>query len=186
MSPLVSREPEDHRRPVRGPEIYCNIISDGLHVNRANVRNAKRIKGDHLVLVIDVTASTGAENIDRFIFASETIYYRHDLCTDGRGTFSGSALTMIEVAHNNVEYAGIALDEALRMAALYPAQAIGVDARLGTLTVGKIANLSTFIPAIIKSAKLSFTAKKFGHERVSDDTERTDPDRQAILTLLNN
>ncbi|CAK8736488.1 N-acetylglucosamine-6-phosphate deacetylase [Sodalis praecaptivus] len=144
MPPLVGREPGVIGALFDAPEIYCGIIADGLHVNWANVRNAKRIKGDRLVLVTDATAPAGAENIDRFIFAGKTIYYRDGLCVDEHGTLSGSALTMIEAVRNSVEYAGIALDEALRMATLYPARAMGANARLGTLTVGKIANLTAF------------------------------------------
>lgn len=35
-------------------------------------------------------------------------------------------------------------DETLRMCNLYPARAIGVDDRLGSIEVGKIANLTVF------------------------------------------
>lgn len=131
MPPMVGREPGVIGALFDAPEIYCGIIADGLHVNWANIRNAKRIKGDRLILVTDATAPASAENIDRFIFAGKTIYYRDGLCVDEHGTLSGSALTMIEAVRGSVEYAGIALDEALRMATLYPARALGVDARLG-------------------------------------------------------
>ena len=50
---------------------------------------------------------------------------------DENGTLSGSSLTMIEGVRNPVEHCGIALDEVLRMATLYPARAIGVDKQLG-------------------------------------------------------
>ncbi|HBH65652.1 N-acetylglucosamine-6-phosphate deacetylase [Erwinia persicina] len=124
-------------------EVWCGIIADGLHVHYANIRNAKRIKGDKLILVTDATAPAGAA-IDQFIFAGKTIYYRNGLCVDENGTLSGSALTMIEAVANSVEHVGIALDEALRMATLYPARAMGVEARLGTIEAGKVANLTVF------------------------------------------
>lgn len=125
------------------PDLYCGIIADGLHVDYANVRNAKRIKGDKLCLVTDATAPAGA-NIDEFVFAGKTIYYRDGLCIDENGTLSGSALTMIEGVRNLVRYANIALDEALRMATLYPARAMGVASKLGTIEPGKVANLTAF------------------------------------------
>ncbi|WP_213992810.1 N-acetylglucosamine-6-phosphate deacetylase [Sodalis sp. dw_96] len=145
MPQLVGREPGLIGAIFDAPEIYCGIIADGLHVNYANVRNAKRIKGDKLVLVTDATAPAGADSqIDRFIFAGKTIYYRDGLCVDEHGTLSGSVLTMIDAVRNSVDYVGIPLDEALRMATLYPAQALGVSDRLGTLQVGKAANLTAF------------------------------------------
>ncbi|MBK4716948.1 MULTISPECIES: N-acetylglucosamine-6-phosphate deacetylase [Tenebrionibacter/Tenebrionicola group] len=125
------------------PDLYCGIIVDGLHVDYANVRNAKRLKGEKLCLVTDATAPAGA-SIDKFIFAGKTIYYRDGLCVDENGTLSGSALTMIEGVQNLVEHVNIALDEALRMATLYPARAMGVDKALGTIEAGKVANLTAF------------------------------------------
>ena len=127
------------------PDLYCGIIVDGLHVDYANVRNAKRLKGDKLCLVTDATAPAGA-NIEQFIFAGKTIYYRNGLCVDENGTLSGSSLTMIEGVRNLVEHCGIALDEALRMATLYPARAIGVASQLGVISPGHVANLTAFTP----------------------------------------
>lgn len=63
---------------------------------------------------------------------------------DENGTLGGSALTMIEAVQNTVEHAGIALDEALRMATLYPAKAMGIEDKLGRIKKGMIANLTVF------------------------------------------
>lgn len=125
------------------PEVYTGIIADGHHVAWPNIRMAKKLKGDHLVLVTDATAPAGS-NIDSFIFAGKTVYYRNGLVVDENGTLSGSALTMIGAVQNSVEHVGIALDEALRMASLYPARAIGVAQRLGSIEPGKVANLTAF------------------------------------------
>ncbi len=143
MPTITGREPGLTGALFDAPEVYCGIIADGLHVHYANVRNAKRIKGDKLVLVTDATAPAGA-NIDQFIFAGKTIYYRSGLCVDENGTLSGSALTMIEAVRNSVEHVGISLDEALRMATLYPARAMGVEKQLGSIAAGKVANLTVF------------------------------------------
>ncbi|WNN45600.1 MULTISPECIES: N-acetylglucosamine-6-phosphate deacetylase [Winslowiella] len=143
MPTLTGREPGLIGALFDSPDVYCGIIADGLHVHYANVRNAKRIKGDKLVLVTDATAPAGA-TIDQFIFAGKTIYYRNGLCVDENGTLSGSALTMIEAVENCVEHAGISLDETLRMATLYPARAMGVDKQLGSVEAGKVANLTVF------------------------------------------
>ncbi|MBJ7221684.1 MULTISPECIES: N-acetylglucosamine-6-phosphate deacetylase [unclassified Brenneria] len=143
MPYLTGREPGLVGAVYDAPEIYCGIIADGLHVDWANLRISKRIKGEKLVLVTDATAPAGAD-IDQFIFAGKTIYYRDGLCVDENGTLSGSALTMIEAVRNCVEQAGIPLDEALRMATLYPARAIGTDKRLGSIESGKVANLTVF------------------------------------------
>ncbi len=143
MPYITGREPGLTGAIFDDPDLYCGVIADGLHVSYANVRTAKKLKGEKLCLVTDATAAAGAD-IDQFIFAGKTIYYRNELCVDENGTLSGSALTMIEGVRNLVEHVNIALDEALRMATLYPARAMGVADRLGTLEAGKVANLTAF------------------------------------------
>ncbi|MCZ3382701.1 MULTISPECIES: N-acetylglucosamine-6-phosphate deacetylase [Kosakonia] len=143
MPYITGREPGLAGAVLDDTDVYCGVIADGLHVDYVNIRNAKRLKGDKLCLVTDATAPAGA-NIEQFIFAGKTIYYRNGLCVDENGTLSGSSLTMIEGVRNLVEHVGIALDEALRMATLYPARAIGVDEKLGSLAAGKVANLTAF------------------------------------------
>lgn len=79
MPYLTGREPGLVGAIYDAPEVYCGIIADGRHVDWANIRNSKRIKGDKLVLVTDATAPASAD-IDQFIFAGKTIYYRWYLC----------------------------------------------------------------------------------------------------------
>ncbi|HAU8298781.1 N-acetylglucosamine-6-phosphate deacetylase [Vibrio vulnificus] len=143
MTPMVGREPGVVGAIYDTPDVYAGIIADGFHVDYANIRIAHKIKGEKLVLVTDATAPAGA-NMDYFIFVGKKVYYRDGKCVDENGTLGGSALTMIEAVQNTVEHVGIALDEALRMATLYPAKAIGVDAQLGRIKKGYIANLTIF------------------------------------------
>ena len=143
MTPMEGREPGVVGAVYDTPQVYAGIIADGFHVDYANIRIAHKIKGEKLVLVTDATAPAGA-NMDYFIFVGKKVYYRNGKCVDENGTLGGSALTMIEAVQNTVEHVGIALDEALRMATLYPARAIGVDEQLGLIKQGLVANLTIF------------------------------------------
>ncbi|MDA9556285.1 N-acetylglucosamine-6-phosphate deacetylase [Vibrio sp.] len=143
MTPMTGREPGVVGAIYDDQNVYAGIIADGYHVDYANIRIAHKIKGDKLVLVTDATAPAGA-NIDSFNFVGTTVYYKDGKCVDANGTLGGSALTMMEAVQNTVEQAHISLDEAIRMATLYPAKAIGADAHLGSIHTGKIANLAIF------------------------------------------
>ncbi|MGY3687967.1 N-acetylglucosamine-6-phosphate deacetylase [Vibrio coralliilyticus] len=143
MTPMVGREPGVVGAIYDTPDIYAGVIADGFHVDYANIRIAHKIKGEKLVLVTDATAPAGAD-MDYFIFVGKKVYYRDGKCVDENGTLGGSALTMIEAVQNTVEHVGIALDEALRMATLYPAKAIGVEEQLGRVKQGMVANLAIF------------------------------------------
>jgi len=143
MTPMVGREPGVVGAIYDTPEVYAGIIADGFHVDYANIRIAHKIKGEKLVLVTDATAPAGAD-MDYFIFVGKKVYYRDGKCVDENGTLGGSALTMIEAVQNTVEHVGIALDEALRMATLYPAKAMGLEEKLGRVKKGMVANLTVF------------------------------------------
>nr|WP_278988353.1 N-acetylglucosamine-6-phosphate deacetylase [Plesiomonas shigelloides] len=143
MPPITGREPGMVGAILDTPDVYTGIIADGFHVSWSNIRLAHKMKGEKLVLVTDATAPAGA-NIDHFIFVGKKVYYRDGKCVDENGTLGGSALTMIEAVQNCVEHIGIALDEALRMATLYPARAINVADRLGQIKAGKVANITVF------------------------------------------
>jgi N-acetylglucosamine-6-phosphate deacetylase len=108
-----------HRDPGYIPAIfeerpYTSIVNDGIHVDFAMVRLAKRELGDKLFLITDrVTAATEGT-------------YQHQFTGDRYvmpdGTLSGSCLTMLWAVKNCVQHVGIGLAEAISMASLYPAQ----------------------------------------------------------------
>lgn len=143
MPYISGREPGVVGAIYDAPDVYVGIIADGQHVSWANIRNSHKIKQDHLILITDAMLLAGSD-LPSGVFAGKTIYYKDGRCIDENGTLGGSSLTMIEAVKNAVEYVGIALDEALRMATLYPARAIGVDKTLGSISEGKIANLVIF------------------------------------------
>ncbi len=143
MPPITGRDPGVVGAIYDSSHVYAGIIADGLHVDYANIRIAHKIMGEKLVLVTDATAPAGAD-IDRFIFVGKEVYYRDGKCVSEDGTLGGSALTMIEAIQNCVEHVGIPIEEAVRMATLYPAKAIGVEHKMGQIQAGMFANLAIF------------------------------------------
>ncbi|MGX9418984.1 N-acetylglucosamine-6-phosphate deacetylase [Vibrio sp. WJH972] len=143
MSQWSGREPGLVGAAFDTPSVYAGIIADGHHVDYASIRVSHKIMTDRLILVTDATAPAGSE-IDNFLFVGKKVYYKDGKCIDENGTLGGSALTMIEAVQNCVEQVGIPLDEALRMATLYPAMAISIDTDFATIEVGKFANLTIF------------------------------------------
>jgi len=142
MSSITGREP-GVIGAIYDNDIYAGIIVDGFHVAYPNVRISKKIMGEKLILVTDATAPAGA-NIDQFDFVGTTVYYKDGKCFGKDGTLGGSAVTMIESIEQCVKFVGIELAEAIRMATLYPAKAISVEDKLGSIEVGKVANLAIF------------------------------------------
>ncbi|MDB5137922.1 MAG: nagA 1 [Mucilaginibacter sp.] len=113
-----------HREPGYIPAIfeerpYTSIVADGIHVDFAMIRLAKRELGDKLFLITDAV-TTANEGTYQHQFTGDR-YVMPD------GTLSGSCLTMLKAVQNCVNHAGIGLAEAINMASLYPAQLAGVN-----------------------------------------------------------
>ncbi|MBD0335499.1 MAG: N-acetylglucosamine-6-phosphate deacetylase [Cyanobacteria bacterium Co-bin13] len=143
MSPWQGRQPGVVGATFSRGNVYAGIIVDGHHVHFASVRLAQKILRDRLILVTDATPPVGTQ-MDSFIIGGQEVFYRDGKCVSAEGTLGGSALTLIEAVANCVRHVGISLGEALRMATLNPARAIGCDDRLGLLAPNYRANLVLF------------------------------------------
>ncbi|WP_207534817.1 N-acetylglucosamine-6-phosphate deacetylase [Desertivirga arenae] len=134
MSPFNHRETGLPGAIFKSERVSSSIVADGIHVSFNALEMSKKIMGERLFLITDaVEESAGVyphiRDKDRFIMPD--------------GTLSGSSLTMMKAVANCVHQAGIPLEEALRMATLYPARVIGAD-NLGRITEGADADLVVF------------------------------------------
>lgn len=143
MSQIQGRFPNAVGAIFDNQDVYCGVIADGMHIHWANLRYAHKIKQDKMILVTDASLPTGT-HLTECTFGGKKIYCHDGKCLGEDGTLAGSALTMIEAVKNTVTYLHIPLDEALRMATLYPATAIDVNDKFGSIEAGKIANLVIF------------------------------------------
>ncbi|MDL2266483.1 N-acetylglucosamine-6-phosphate deacetylase [Desulfovibrio sp. OttesenSCG-928-G15] len=145
MSPWQGREPGLVGAAFDSPDLACGMIADGRHVHFASLAMAKRLKGRKCFLVTDGTAASGSD-IAQFDFSGETVYVKDGACVSAQGTLGGSNLTMIEAVRNMIGHVGIAPDETLRMASLYPAAVMGQERLVGRIATGLYANLAVFSP----------------------------------------
>ncbi|MEG0730647.1 MAG: N-acetylglucosamine-6-phosphate deacetylase, partial [Cetobacterium sp.] len=135
----------NHREPgaagaVLDMDISAGIIVDGFHVDYAAIRLAHKVMRERLYLVTDAVSPVGT-NMEYFYFEGNKVYYKDGKCFGEDGTLGGSALTMDVGVKNLVEKVGVSLEEAIRMATLYPAKAISVEDRYGKLQPGHIADI---------------------------------------------
>ena len=134
MSPLASREPGLVGAVLDSPHVWAGLIADGIHVHPATLRLSHRAKTTpgHLFLVTDAMAVTGSD-LTEISLNGRTITRSGGALRLADGTLAGADLTMIDAVRFMHEIAGVSLEEALRMASLYPAQAVGQEARYGHL-----------------------------------------------------
>lgn len=117
------------------------IIPDGIHVHPAALEVAYQAKGpDKICLVTDALSPAGTD-IQEFYFFDRLVKVNDKACFLPDGTLAGSRLTMNRAVQLFVEYTSATLQEALHMASLNPARAIGLDHEKGSLEVGKYADV---------------------------------------------
>ena len=136
MSPLQHRAPGLVGAIYNHPKVMSSIVPDGIHVDFAAVRISKKIMQERLFIITDAVAETTSGEYQHI--------FKGDRFTLPDGTLSGSALTMMKGTRNCVEHAGIDLEEALRMASLYPAKVIGKSNKLGRIKKGYNAEMVVF------------------------------------------
>ena len=122
------------------PDMYAELIVDetGIHVVPDRIKMVVRTKGvEKMILISDSTPSVGGYKNNE----EAGIWYSPDLNYDDRGMLAGSRLTVDNACRNLMSHTGYGLCHAIRMATANPAKMLGIYDTVGTLDIGKRANL---------------------------------------------
>ncbi|BFT74788.1 N-acetylglucosamine-6-phosphate deacetylase [Paenibacillus sp. P36] len=114
-------------------DIYAEVIPDreGIHVRPLMLKLIHKTKGtDRVIIITDAMPDAGVDKED-----SSDVNWNH------LGHLAGSRLTMDKAVRNMMVHAGIGMVDAFRMAALNPAKVIHMEDQMGSIAVGKRANL---------------------------------------------
>lgn len=141
MSQLEHRQPGMVGAALESESLYAGLIADGIHVDRhalAVALRAKRGPG-RIFLVTDAMATIGTD-MKEFTLNGRVIRRANGRLTLADGTLAGADLDMISAVRFIHREIGLDLGEALRMASLYPAEAVRQEHRLGHLRPGAAAS----------------------------------------------
>ena len=134
MSQLEHRQPGMVGAALESESLYAGLIADGIHVDRhalAVALRAKRGPG-RIFLVTDAMATIGTD-MKEFTLNGRVIRRANGRLTLADGTLAGADLDMISAVRFIHREIGLDLGEALRMASLYPAEAVRQEHRFGHL-----------------------------------------------------
>ncbi|WP_332303627.1 N-acetylglucosamine-6-phosphate deacetylase [Rhizobium sp. GR12] len=146
MSPLGHREPGLVGAALANGKLDCGLIADGFHVDPAAIGIALRAKNGpaHIFLVTDAMSTIGTDD-DGFELNGRRVYRNGGRLTLADGTLAGADIDMLSCIRFMLEKMEMPLEEALRMASAYPAQAIGASAK-GKLLPGFDADFVMLTP----------------------------------------
>ena len=140
MQPFGHRAPGLIGAAMDDPECMVELICDGYHIHPSAIRAAFRLFGpERVILISDSMRATGMENGTYELGGQEvTVKDRKAVLKDG--TLAGSATNLYGCMCKAVEF-GIPLEQAIMAATANPARSIGIFDRVGSIRIGKQADL---------------------------------------------
>ena len=143
MSPLAHRDPGTVGAILDHDEIFAEIILDGIHIHEAIFRIALKSKGvDRINLITDATSLAGLPDGEYGALPDRAVTkVGGKIVLAGTDTLAGSALSMNMVYQNAAKFAPLTLSELSKISSLNAAKILGKEADIGSLEVGKLADL---------------------------------------------
>ena len=136
-----------HRQPgvfgavMASDEVTAEVIADTVHAHPGAVKVLVRCLGtDRVVLITDAMSGAGFPD-GEYNLVGQKVLVKNGLATLADGTIAGSTATLGRCVRNVHQLVGLPLAQAVKMASLNPARAMGFASRLGSIAVGKDASL---------------------------------------------
>ena len=151
MRPLDHREPGILGVALSDARLTADIIADGIHVAPEVLELFIKAKGvEGAILITDAISATGMPD-GNYRLGEMEVAVRDGRC-EREGTLAGSVLTLDRAVRNIAAYAGIPLQEAVRLATLNPARRLAVEGERGLIAPGRTADLV----ALTRSGEVAF------------------------------
>lgn len=140
MTALQHRNPGVVGAALSDDRVSCELIADTFHVNPGLYKLVAKAKGEKLCLITDCMRAGGMEDGD-YTLGGQHVIKTGIQCLLEDGTIAGSVLKLNDAVRNLRDYTDLSLSEVFACASLNPAMAIGEADRIGSLEVGKCADI---------------------------------------------
>jgi len=142
----IDRHPNYIWEQLANDDLWASFIVDGHHLPPSVVKCFLRGKGiARSILVTDAIAAAGCPPGNYKLGNVEVVVTEaRRVSLPGTPYLAGSALEMHDAIGNTVLYSDATLDEALRMASANPAALLGAADEVGSIAVGRRADLVLF------------------------------------------
>lgn len=140
MGPLHHRNPGPIGWGLSRDDVGCDMIADGIHLDKFVLRMLLKLKGAKgLTLISDAIAAAGSGDGEYQIWG-ETIRVQNGRTSNTHGSIAGSVITMLD-AFRMMRSLGATDVELAQMASTNPARLLKLDHECGSIEIGKRADL---------------------------------------------
>lgn len=141
MRGLHHREPGIVCAALTDDRVGTEIIIDKIHFNPAIAKIISRCKKtDDIILITDCIMAAGLPD-GKYKLGVLDIFVEGGISTLESGTLAGSTLKLKDAVVNMLNEADISFENALKMATINPARALGLDSEIGSIEKGKKADI---------------------------------------------
>lgn len=148
MRPFHHREPGVIGPALAHPDVYVELIADGIHVHPAALQLAMRAKGTHRVMLVSDAMALAGDQPEgaQCVFANALATLHHGEARHADGTLAGSARLLDECLRFLCHARVVSFEQALAMASTTPANYLGRGHELGQIAPGYLADLVLWDP----------------------------------------
>lgn len=140
MSGLKHREPGVVGAVFDTPSVCAELICDGFHIDPAVLRISFRLLGENRTIIIS-DAMRAAGTLDgSYDLGGQKVTVKNGLACLSDGTLAGSTTNIHQEIKNLLSY-GVPFRQVIKSATINPARQIHEDHHIGSLEVGKYADI---------------------------------------------
>ncbi len=120
-------------------DVYGELICDGFHIHPSVIRLMFKSNAEKIILISDSISAAGLSDGEYFS-GGQRITVHDKKATLQNGTIAGSTISLYDGLKNAIAY-GIPPEQATLSATISPAKSVGIDKLVGSIEVGKRADL---------------------------------------------
>lgn len=137
--------PFSHREPALigaacDSKAMVELISDGVHVHPSVIRTTyKMFTDDNIILISDSMMAAGMED-GKYELGGQEVNVNGNKATLADGTIAGSVTNLMKCMKKAISF-GVSIESAVKSATINPAKSIHEDKTMGSISIGKLANI---------------------------------------------
>jgi N-acetylglucosamine-6-phosphate deacetylase len=145
MSGISHKLPGLAMYPFLNKEIFFELNGDGIHLSEEIIKMSyEHLNHEKLILISDAVVTAGSNFGQGEYCGNPVVSDKNGVRYKKNGTLIGSNKILPDIIVNFIKVTGAPIYEAVKFATLNPARLLGLDNKLGSIKIGKTADLVIF------------------------------------------